>query len=382
MNIFNYNYKKAEILINFLSIVSLILMMFFYVFHHRYGYIHVQNYTIFLFTFFNLIRIFFFKIDNRFFFYLIISFILIIIHLLFFSNINEINIVKFFRYYFFCILFFSIGFLSKDNLIFFFECLLITTLITFIFGLIIFLVFPKFISLIDYNNVYRLKFFFSEPSALAPFCGILTIYALRNNNLFVFLVALIVVVLSYSVINFIVVLCSTLYSINKKNILYISIIAFLFIAYLLFIGENEILLNRLVGLFKSLPIYGGEVSIKDSLTSINARTRDLYEIFLILKNEDILLTGYGLNQFVFSDEGVNSFSLLHHFFLSFGIPGIFSILFFSFMIILKFRNTLYSYLFPFVIYAMINSAQGLLLQGVWFIALACLIQIDNLKKNY
>ena len=52
------------------------------------------------------------------------------------------------------------------------------------------------------------------------------------------------------------------------------------------------------------------------------------------------------------------------------------------MIILKFRNTLYSYLFPFVIYAMINSAQGLLLQGVWFIALACLIQIDNLKKNY
>jgi len=195
-------------------------------------------------------------------------------------------------------------------------------------------------------------------------------------------VALIVVVLSYSVINFIVVLCSTLYSINKKNILYISIIAFLFIAYLLFIGENEILLNRLVGLFKSLPIYGGEVSIKDSLTSINARTRDLYEIFLILKNEDILLTGYGLNQFVFSDEGVNSFSLLHHFFLSFGIPGIFSILFFSFMIILKFRNTLYSYLFPFVIYAMINSAQGLLLQGVWFIALACLIQIDNLKKNY
>jgi hypothetical protein len=381
MTIPNSNYKKAEILINFLSIISLVLMMFLYVIHYDYGYIHLQNYTIFFFTAINLFRIIFFTNNKQFFTYLIFSFTLVVLHLLFISNIDDINIFKFLRYYFFCILFFSIGFLSKDNLKLFFKCLIVTTLLTFIFGLIIFLFNPKIVSLIDYKDVHRLKFFFSEPSAIGPFSGILIIYALRNKNLLIFFLVCTVVILSYSVINFIVALCTGLYFCKKENFFQITALLTIIILYLFFFQENQIFINRLVGFYKTLPIYGNEISFKDSLISTNRRTKDFYEIFLFLKNSNSFFTGYGLNQHIFSaDKDFYSFSLLHHFFLSFGVFGLMFILFFSFLIILKFRNTLYAYLFPFVIYALINSAQGLLLQGVWFLALACFFKLSDLKK--
>ena len=353
-------------------------MMFLYVIHHSYGFVFLGNYTIFFFVLINLFRIIFFINNKKFFTYLFFSFTLVALHLLFILNINEINIVKFFRYYFFCILFFSLGFLSKNDLKFFFKCLIFTTLFTFIFGLIIFLFNPQIVSLIDYGDVYRLKIFFSEPSALGPFSGILIIYAIRNKNLFVFCLTCAIVIFSYSVISFIISLFSGLYCIKKKNLFQLTAILIIIILCVIFFSENYIFANRLLGFYKN--IISNEISLKDSFISINARTKHFYEIFLLLKNQNILFTGYGLNQFVFTLDSLSSFSLLHHFFLSFGIFGLIFIFFFSFLMILKFRNSIYSYLFPFVIYALMNSAQGLLLQGVWFLSLACFIQFDNLKK--
>ena len=352
--------------------------MFFYVFHYGTEYIHLK-YPMFFFILFNSIRLFFFKTNYKFFLYFFFSFTLIIIHLLFFTILIEINFFKFLRYYFFCMLFFSIGFLSKDYIKLFFNFLVFTTLLIFILGLIVFFSFPNLVSVFDYGHIYRLKFFFGEPSALGPFCGILCIYALKNNNYLIFLIVFVVLFLSYSVINFIIILSSILYCTKKKYFLHALIFLLISILAILMFKENSIFLSRAYTFYEVF--YNSGLDLAKSLELTNKRSHTLLLIFSLLEKQNLLLIGLGLNQFEANDE-IESFSLLHHFLLSFGIPGIIFILFFSFLIILKFKNTLYAYFFPFVIYALINSAQGLLLQGVWFLALACFLQFSDLKKNY
>jgi hypothetical protein len=382
---FIINFKKKIISIEkillFFSVISLLILMFIYKLNYGNQYFLFTNYTITIFVLVNITRILITR--ENILFFIIIFFVGFFVSFHSFINYDyiEFNSIKTLRYLLFCSLFFYLGF-SELFMEKFYKIIIKTTITLFFVGAILYFFMPSIMSITDYGDVYRFKLLLSEPSALAPFCGILTIYSLQHRKIFILFLILFAIVYSKSVIVTLTVLASFFYSITKKQLVYFFFVSLLFsIIFLYFNFFDQIFIyQRFKSFLKALLTYSIiEPNFELLLTNINERTANLHKIFLNMKNNHSLLLGFGLNQNPYLEtEGLRSYSLLHHFLLSFGILGLAFILLFSLLMIIYFKNTPHSYLFPFILYALINSAQGLLIQGMWFTALA--VFIHNLFK--
>jgi hypothetical protein len=382
---FIINFKKKIISIEkillFFSVISLLILMFIYKLNYGNQYFLFTDYTITIFVLVNIIRILITRVNILFFIIIFFASFFVSFHSFLSHDYIEFNSIKTIRYFLFCSLFFYLGF-SKLFMEKFYKIIIKTTVTLFFVGAILYFFMPSIVSIIDYGNIYRLKLLLSEPSALAPFCGILTIYSLQHRKIFILFLILFVVVYSTSVIVLLTVIASFFYSITKKQFVYfLFFVSLLSIVFLYFDFFDQIFIyQRFKSFLNALLTYLIiEPNIELLLTNVNDRTATFFKIFLNMKNDHSLLLGFGLNQNPYLEtEGLRSYSLLHHFLLSFGISGLAFILLFSLLMIIYFKDTPHSYLFPFIIYALINSAQGLLIQGMWFTAFA--VFIHNLFK--
>ena len=107
------------------------------------------------------------------------------------------------------------------------------------------------------------------------------------------------------------------------------------------------------------------------LLNSNERSSTLVEIYEALMFGNYPF-GIGLNQnfpYNLVQDEAASFSLGHIFLKSFGLIGSFVFYLLSFSFIYKFRRSVDSWLLIFVLSAIVNSSQGLLVYGMWFATL-------------
>jgi hypothetical protein len=388
LNGYKTNYYEIDKKINYLTVFSLILLIFFFRFHNNDFSILFENFTISFFIMINGMR-FILSPINTYFIKIILSFFLITItHAYFISNISLFNEIKFIRYFAFISIFFSFGF-SIFFIKLFRKHLINTTLYVFALGILVYIFFPNLVSIkedIEEFDTYhyRLKFLFSEPSAIAALCGLLTIYSIEKKKIIILFIVFTTIILSGSLIALIVTLFCFFYSLNFKNLVnIISFVVILFLIIIIFNIYDYWIFQRIIQKYDLL-FNSGNVnsSFYDFSINLNDRIKNFVLAMERMHRENFLFIGFGLNQNIYDSlaDRIPSLGLGHHILISFGLIGLIIFLFLSIAMCIKFYRTEYTFLIPFVLAAIINSPQGLLLQGLWFTALGLLINL-NIKQN-
>lgn len=270
---------------------------------------------------------------------------------------------SFVRMYLITALYIYIGSLDKNYNFLGDRFIKFTFLYVLLFLIIHFLA-PSFASLKDYG-VWRFSALLSEPSALAPFLSALLIYPFKNDSVRYgsFFVAIIGIAVSASIIVVVVALLSvSIVKLRTKLLRTIGVFAIIY-----YVTTN--LYPDIMPRFEKELSYmnNGLVSY---LESGNIRIRTFYLTLSSMLHTDSLLFGYGLNQKgPFDSDDYAVFSLGHLYLLSYGIVGL--VLYYLVSLYLIYRLSMTdssTWLVPFVLNAMVNSAQGFYIQGFWWIA--------------
>ena len=283
------------------------------------------------------------------------------------------DLIGFFRYAFLCAAFFVMGYYRAG-------ANEIEQVLTFLVGFSLFVILLYFVktevvSFYDYGQ-WRLKGWFSEPSAVAILSGLLIWSGMYSENRLRIALGLILCLFSYSIIN--VLVCSAIVFFETKMTIRTLLAGLLavfaiFLSWELFSHTNE----RLIYLYGII----ADLNFTDFLLKTNKRTNVVYYTYLDMNFYGYLWSGYGVNQEAFgSDRNLTATLGLAHLFLkSFGILGVVIYFLLSVVMVLKFKKTKFGWILVFVIYATINSAHGLLLQSFWFYGLG-LLSFKSLKS--
>lgn len=378
---YKINYYEICKKINYLTVFSLILLMFFFRFHYKDFSILFENFTISLFIIVAGMRFILLPISVDFVKIILIFFLITVTHAFLIANVSLFNEIKFIRYFGFISIFFSFGF-SIFLIKLFRNYLYNTCLYVFIFGILVFLFFPYPVSIVDSyysGEVIRLKFFFSEPSSTAAFCGLLTIYSIEKKKILILFLVFTVIVFSGSNIALIITLISILYSLKLRNLIFV-LLFFLIFVFILIQFDNWIS-YRIIKKYNFL-VESEIYNLYDFFINFNGRSKNLALAFEKMHDENFLFIGFGLNQNIYNvgEDRIASLGLGHHILISFGLIGLILFLILSIIMCIKFYQTQYTFLMPFILGAIVNSAQGLLLQGIWFTALGLLINL-YIRKN-
>lgn len=276
------------------------------------------------------------------------------------------DLIGFLRYAILCGVFFVMGYYRTGA---FDINHVLSILVGFsVFILLLYFIRPEVVSFYDYGE-YRLKGWFSEPSAVAILSGLLIWSGIYSGKRFQVALGLLLCLFSYSIINILVCSAIILFEtrVSIKNILFgvIAVIA-ISLSWELFSHTSE----RLIYLYDVIV----EFDFTDFLLNTNKRTAVVYYTYRDMAYHGYLWSGYGLNQEAFgSDRNLTATLGLAHFFLkSFGVLGAGLYFLMTVLMILSFRQTNFGWILVFVIYSTINSAHGLLLQSFWFYGLGVL----------
>lgn len=299
--------------------------------------------------------------------------ILTVLHLLVVSFfLAGVNIFSSLRFIGFSALFFFLG--SHERLLNKLESrLFFASIILLGAGLLVFLIKPELVSIQVTNHVHRFKLFFGEPSALAPFSGLLIFEAIKRSRPLVLLIplgtllatqSLVVMVVSFFALIYSVIIYSRLLTVLNLLIILFLVVLISFTAWPLIYSSFPLIHNRSMLIIDT---FSQGLSV-EQLASINTRSLNLYKIFEYVMNTPGAFWGFGLNAESSSSLGVElrSFSLLHAFTEAFGFLGFWVCLFLSVFCIFLLRVSSVAWLSIFVFCAMVNSSQGLLMQGFYF----------------
>lgn len=244
-----------------------------------------------------------------------------------------------------------------------------------LFVLLLYFIKPEVVSFYDYGE-WRLKGWFSEPSAVAILSGLLIWSGIYSEKRFQIALGLLLCLFSYSIINILV--CSAIVFFETKMTIRtllagLTAMFAISLSWELFSHTSE----RLIYLYGIV----AEFNFTDFLLHTNKRTTVVYYTYLDMDYHGYLWSGYGLNQEAFgSDRNLTATLGLAHFFLkSFGILGVGLYFLITILMVLKFKKTKFGWILVFVVYATINSAHGLLLQSFWFYGLG-LLSFMSLKS--
>ena len=287
------------------------------------------------------------------------------------------DFIGFFRYAILCAAFFVMGYYRTG-------AIEIGQVLNFLVGFSLFLLLlyfikPEVVSFYDYGE-WRLKGWFSEPSAVAILSGLLIWSGIYSGKRFRIALGLIICLFSYSIINILV--CSAIVFFETKITIRtllagLTAVFAISLSWELFSHTSE----RLIYLYGVI----AEFNFTDFLLYTNKRTAVIYYTYLNLDSHGYLWSGYGLNQEAFgSDRNLTATLGLAHLFLkSFGIPGVVVYFLTTVVMVLKFKKTKFGWILVFVIYATINSAHGLLLQSFWFygLGLLCFMSLKSIMRK-
>ena len=182
-----------------LLVCSLLVMQLIYSTHFG-EFKTFYNYTIPLFVLISALYFIIFGINYRLFLIICLFGVFVLIHSLLLDNDNYLKSIRYFIFSsIFCLLGTELSVINeyKEKIILIMIPALVTSMGLYFYD-------PSILGLLD-GDVYRLKLFFSEPSSLAPFIGVISIYALDKKKLLLFIPILFTVIISLSVVTLIVV---------------------------------------------------------------------------------------------------------------------------------------------------------------------------------
>lgn len=233
----------------------------------------------------------------------------------------------------------------------------------FSFTLFLFLIGYGLVAIDDYGTT-RFTGWMSEPSALAPFLSCMLINGIVKKRLFHVLLAVACAVAAFSATVIILMfLTCAIYFFWRKPLIFIVSSFALFGLVSIFTNDMILRLVQLVEL-----ILNGDILSFFEISNIRART--LKDTCLEMISLGDIFIGYGLNQEgpFFGNNDYATLSELHLMVKSFGAIGLIFIAGATlYMCLFALKNKIF-WVCPFVLYALINSAEGELISGFWWIA--------------
>lgn len=245
----------------------------------------------------------------------------------------------------------------------------------------------------DGYGLFRPHAFFSEPSALAPFIAYTIISSLMKMNVKKLLLALPALYLLTSLISFLTLAFSLLFVFIRRRGALFQIVA-LVLSFLLILIAYYYIMNYVPtgeGVLDSQTIKlkrGIEAVVYSGQEGYNPRYNTLMDLIGYLDVHERNLIGFGplSDNFVnFSEIAASASTIYLMIYFNFGFVVL---LFFTlltlciFKVDLKKASRLDLLLVCFLINAAINSAQGILIYQIVFIAIYAVIKRSTYEKNY